>query len=217
MSRIDGGAAPLLWGMTHTAAMPTSAWLSAHGWKVAGVTRRSAFRPAPISIALVRHSGRRDPQRQRRLPDQRARPGARQFGRPQRVPRDSLAADGTFAGQRAGGPERGVGRNADDNAQRFTITNMEKNGYHHRNPGADPAAPAASVASAEEVREAATRAERERISMIRAAVNGLDIPAETVDQWIADGKNVAECRAEIIESLKRKETPMNPVSASAKT
>ena len=72
------------------------------------------------------------------------------------------------------------------------------------------AAPAASVASAEEVREAATRAERERISMIRAAVNGLDIPAETVDQWIADGKNVAECRAEIIESLKRKETPMNP-------
>lgn len=78
------------------------------------------------------------------------------------------------------------------------------------NPVQTPAAPAASVASAEEVREAATRAERERISMIRAAVNGLDIPAETVDKWIADGKTVAECRAEIIESLKRKETPMNP-------
>ena len=176
-----------------------------------GHAETCAFRPADLDSLWSDIPGRRDPQRQRRLPDQRADAGARQFGRPQRVPRDSLAADGTFAGQRAGGPERGVGRNADDNAQRFTITNMEKSmDTTTETPVQTPAAPAASVASAEEVREAATRAERERISMIRAAVNGLDIPAETVDQWIADGKNVAECRAEIIESLKRKETPMNP-------
>lgn len=55
----------------------------------------------------------------------------------------------------------------------------------------------------------ATR-ERERISMIHRAVEGLDIPADTVADWIETGRTVTDCRAEIIEALKRKETPLNP-------
>lgn len=52
----------------------------------------------------------------------------------------------------------------------------------------------------------ATR-ERERIAHIHSAVEGLDIPAATVRSWIDDGRSVAECRSEIIEALKRKESP----------
>ena len=203
MSRIDGGAAPLLWGHDSYSrdahiGVVERAWLEGGGSRGSPpfVPRRSRSLWSDIQDGVIRNVSVGYQINERTS-------GARQFGRPNeyRVTRwqpmelslVSVPAD----------PSVGVGRNADDNAQRFTITNMEKSmGYHHRNPGADPAAPAASVASAEEVREAANRAERERISMIRAAVNGLDIPAETVDQWIADGKNVAECRAEIIESLK---------------
>jgi HK97 family phage prohead protease len=53
--------------------------------------------------------------------------------------------------------------------------------------------------------------ERDRINHIHSAVEGLDIPAEMVRSWIDDGRTVAECRSEIIEALKRKESPpMNP-------
>jgi len=57
----------------------------------------------------------------------------------------------------------------------------------------------------------AAKQERERIGLIRAAVNGLDIDDATVESWIETGRTVAECRGEIIEALKRKESaPMNP-------
>lgn len=56
----------------------------------------------------------------------------------------------------------------------------------------------------------AAKAERERIGLIRAAVNGLDIDDATVESWIENGRTIAECRGEIIEALKRRETPLNP-------
>ena len=212
MSRIDGGAAPLLWGHDSYSrdahiGVVERAWLE--GGRGHAEVRLSSRADLDSLWSDIRDGVIRNVSVGYQI-NERALVRANSDGpneyrvtrwQPMELSLVSVPAD----------PSVGVGRNADDNAQRFTITNMERDmTTTTETPVQTPAAPAASVASAEEVREAATRAERERISMIRAAVNGLDIPAETVDQWIADGKNVAECRAEIIESLKRKETPMNP-------
>ena len=212
MSRIDGGAAPLLWGHDSYSrdahiGVVERAWLE--GGRGHAEVRLSSRADLDSLWSDIRDGVIRNVSVGYQI-NERALVRANSDGpneyrvtrwQPMELSLVSVPAD----------PSVGVGRNADDNAQRFTITNMERDmTTTTETPVQTPAAPAASVASAEEVREAATRAERERISMIRAAVNGLDIPAETVDQWIADGKTVAECRAEIIESLKRKETPMNP-------
>lgn len=212
MSRIDGGAAPLLWGHDSYSrdahiGVVEKAWLEGgRGHAEVRLSSRADLDSlwSDIQDGVVRNVSVGYQINERVLLRANS-DGPNEYRvtrwQPMELSLVSVPAD----------PSVGVGRNADDNAQRFTITNMERDmTTTTETPVQTPAAPAASVASAEEVREAATRAERERISMIRAAVNGLDIPAETVDQWIADGKNVAECRAEIIESLKRKETPMNP-------
>ena len=212
MSRIDGGAAPLLWGHDSYSrdahiGVVERAWLEGgRGHAEVRLSSRADLDSlwSDIQDGVIRNVSVGYQINERTLVRANS-DGPNEYRvtrwQPMELSLVSVPAD----------PSVGVGRNADDNAQRFTITNMERDmTTTTETPVQTPAAPAASVASAEEVREAATRAERERISMIRAAVNGLDIPAETVDQWIADGKNVAECRAEIIESLKRKETPMNP-------
>lgn len=68
-------------------------------------------------------------------------------------------------------------------------------------------------AEAEREERAAVRAakqERERIRMIRAAVNGLDIDDATVEEMIESGEPITAFRSQIIEALKRRETPLNP-------
>ena len=126
MSRIDGGAAPLLWGHDSYSrdahiGVVERAWLKVAGSRGGPPSSRADLDSlwSDIQDGVIRNVSV-GYQINERVPLRANSDG------PQRVPRDSLAANGTFAGQRAGGPERGVGRNADDNAQRFTITNMEK-------------------------------------------------------------------------------------------
>ncbi|MBP6775017.1 MAG: hypothetical protein KA154_18665 [Gemmatimonadaceae bacterium] len=213
MSRIDGGAAPLLWGHDSYSrdahiGVVEKAWLEGgRGHAEVRLSSRADLDSlwSDIQDGVIRNVSVGYRIEERTLVRANS-DGPNEYRvtrwQPMELSLVSVPAD----------PSVGVGRNADDNATRFTITNMETRNMTTttETPVQTPAAPAASVASAEEVREAATRAERERISMIRAAVSGLDIPAATVDQWIADGKTVPDCRAEIIEALKRKETPMNP-------
>ena len=52
--------------------------------------------------------------------------------------------------------------------------------------------------------------ERQRIGLIRAAVNGLDIDDATVEEMIESGEPITAFRSQIIEALKRRETPLNP-------
>ena len=213
LARIDGGAAPLLWGHdsfsreSHIGVVER-AWLEG-GRGIADVRLSSRADLdslwSDIQSGVVRNVSVGYQIHERTLVRANSEgPSEYRVTRwqPMELSLVSIPADASV----------GVGRSSDVGEQHFIITNLEKSmDLSTETPVQTPAAPAASVASAESVREAATRSERDRIAHIHSAVEGLDIPAATVRSWVEEGKSVADCRAEIIEAMKRKETPpMNP-------
>lgn len=65
-------------------------------------------------------------------------------------------------------------------------------------PGGQPAAPLSMTAETE-IREAAQRDERERVSAIRGLAKRHDLPGDFVDHLIDNGASVAEAREQVLE------------------
>ncbi len=108
----------------------------------------------------------------------------------------------------------GIGRAATDSATRFTITNLEQRSMPVETtepPVLTPAAPAVTVAGAEQIR-AAQVAERERSKNIRSLVSGAGLPPAFADAQIDSGAEMPAVRESVLAELirVRPQTPQEP-------
>lgn len=212
MSRIDGGAAPLLWGHDSYSrdahiGVVERAWLEGgRGHAEVRLSSRADLDSlwSDIQDGVIRNVSVGYQINERTLLRANS-DGPNEYRvtrwQPMELSLVSVPAD----------PSVGVGRNADDNAQRFTITNMEKSmDTTTETPVQTPAAPAASVASADEIRAESAKAERARIVGITDAVRAAKLPDEMAEQLIADGTPIELARAKVLEKLGDRPQPKEP-------
>lgn len=214
MARLDGGACPLLWGhdsydRENHIGVIEKAWLKdGKGYADVRLSARADLNDlwADVVGGIVRNVSVGYKIHERIL-TKAAKSGPSEYRvtrwEPVEISLVSVPAD----------PGVGVGRSADP-AIRFTITNLEQRSMPSETtetPVLTPAAPAVTVAGAEQIR-AAQVAERERSKNIRSLVTGAGLPPAFADAQIESGAEMPAVREAVLAELirVRPQTPQEP-------
>jgi hypothetical protein len=210
LSRIDGGAAPLLWGHDPYArdshiGIVERAWLEdGKGWADVRMSSRADLDSLwqDVQSGIVRNVSVGYKIHERVLTRANS-DGPSEYRVTNWTPMElslvSVPAD----------PSVGVGRQDDGGPAQFVIEDLEKRmDIENQTP-----APVAAVASVTEtvdtnaIRAEASVNERTRIHAIRSACDSFSLPADFRESLIQSGKPLEACRAEIIDAATKHKAP----------